>query len=382
MKTDNPFLHPLSNRGMRGFGAAILIFLVILSGCASTKGTARGESHTGAERFRIAVFPVENLSGTPSPVKEIRQSVINRLKTEGFPVLEEEVLEKFMAKYRIRYAGGMDKVIAKAFKEETGVEAVLITSVELYSDRIPPKIALIARLVSTGDKPVILWMDGIGMAGDESPGILGLGLIEDPKELREKAMASLLDSLVGSLSGKKGGKSVKSVKRKFSPKIAYRSPEISPDKKYTVAVVPFFNRSDRKNGGEIAALHFVKELARFENFDVIEPGVVRQGFLNLRVIMEEGVSLDNADIIFSSLPADLILSGKVLDYEDYQGVFGTPKVNFSVLLIEKKSRLIVWSSESYNEGDDGVFFFDRGKVNTAYTMTSQMAQAIGRMMVK
>jgi TolB-like protein len=360
---------------------AVLLFvgLLYLSGCAYTKGTVRRELHTG-EKFQIAVFPVENLSGTPSPLKEIRQSVINRLKTEGFPVLEDGILEKFMARHRIRYTGGLNKTDAKAFKEETGTEAVLVTSVELYSDRVPPKIALVSRLVSAGDKPVILWVDGIGLAGDESPGILGLGLIEDPQELRKKAIASLLDSLVGYLSGKKDGKGIKSVKRKFLPKIAYRSPEISRDEKYTVAAVPFFNESDRKNAGEIVALHFVKELTQFEKFDVIEPGVVRQELLNLRVIMEEGISLANADLVFSILNVDLVLSGKVLDYQDYQGVWGTPKVNFSVLLIERKSRLVVWSSDSYNEGDDGVFFFDWGKINTAYTMASQMTRAIGKMM--
>ena len=98
--------------------------------------------------------------------------------------------------------------------------------------------------------------------------------------------------------------------------------------------------------------------------------------------MEEGVSLANADIIFGVLNVDLILSGEVLDYQDYQGTLGTPKVNFSVLLIDRKSRRVVWSSDSYNQGDDGVVLFDWGKVNTAYTMTSQMAQAIGRSMVK
>jgi len=363
---------------------AIILFvsLLYLSGCAYAKGTVSAESHPGVERFRIAVFPVENLSGTPSPLKEMRQSVINRLRTEGFPVLEEEILEKFMARHRIRYTGGIDQGTAKAFKEETGTEALLITSVELYSDRVPPKIALIARLVSAGDKPLILWMDGVGLAGDQSPGILGLGLIEDPQKLQEKAMSCLLDSLIGYLSGEKGEMGIKSAERKFSPKIVYRSFEIHPDKKCMVAVVPFFNRSDRKNAGEIAALHFVKELTKIEAFDVVEPGVVRQGLLNLRVIMEEGVSLANADIIFGILNVDLILSGKVLDYQDYQGASGTPKVNFSALLIERKNRLIVWSSESYNQGDDGVLLFDWGKVNTAYTMTSQMAQAIGRGIVK
>jgi len=383
MKTDNPPVPPFCKGGVGGSGAAILLmFLVILSGCAYPKGTVRGGAQARAKKFQIAVFPVENLSGTLSPLKEIRQSAIDRLRAEGFPVLEEGILDKFMARHRVRYTGGIDQGTAKAFKEETGTEAVLITSVELYSDRVPPKIGLMARLVSTGEKPVILWMDGVGLAGDQSPGILGLGLIEDPRELREKAMSPLWGSLMEYLSGGKGEMGIQRVKRKFSPKVAYRSFEIEPGKKYAVAVIPFFNRSDRKNAGEITALHFVKELTRIEAFDVVEPGVVRQGLLNLRVIMEEGVSLANANIIFGILDVDLILSGKVLDYQDYQGPSGVPKVNFSVLLIERENRLIVWSSESYNQGDDGVVLFDWGKVNTAYTMTSQMAQAIGRGIVK
>jgi len=383
MKTDHPLLPHFRKGGVGGFGAAILLmFIVILSGCAFPKGTVRGDELAGGKRFQIAVFPIENLSGTLSPLKEMRQSAIDRLRAEGFPVLEEGTLDKFMARHRVRYTGGIDQGTAKAFKEETGTEAVLITSVELYSDRVPPKIGLMARLVSTGDKPAILWMDGVGLSGDQSPGLLGLGLIQDPQVLREKAMPTLWGSLMEYLSGRKGEMGIQRVKRKFSPKIAYRSFEIEPGKKYTVAVVPFFTRSDRKIAGEIAALHFVKELTRIEPFDVVEPGMVRQGLLDLRVIMEEGVSLANANIIFGILNVDLILSGMVLDYQDYQGASGTPKVNFSALLIERKSRLIVWSSESHNEGDDGVVLFDWGKVNTAYTMTSQMAHAIGRGIVK
>jgi hypothetical protein len=47
-------------------------------------------------------------------------------------------------------------------------------------------------------------------------------------------------------------------------------------------------------------------------------------------------------------------------------------VDFSALLIERKSQEVVWASESDNEGDDGVFFFDWGKVNTAHAMASEM----------
>ncbi len=363
-------------------GLVLFLSLLFFPSFVDAKEIGRENSVTRGKSIRIAVFPVENLTGTVAPIKEIRQVCIENLKVQGVDILEEEVLDKFMAKYRIRYTGGINREIAKAFKQEINMDGVLITSLEFYSDANPPKISLISRLVSTGENPSILWMDGVGLAGDDSPGLLGLGLVEDPKVLLDKAVKAILDSMNRYLStgGEVGG--VYGVKRKFRPKISYRSSILEPNKKYTVAIVPFFNYSVRKYAGDIMVLHFARGLKRFNNFNVIELGVVREVFLELRIIMDQGVSLANADSILALLNADLILSGEVTDYDDYTGIWGTPRVGFSSQLIERKSREVVWNSNSYNRGDDGVFFFDWGKVNTANAIVSQMIQWIGEMMLE
>jgi TolB-like protein len=223
-------------------------------------------------------------------------------------------------------------------------------------------------------------MEGVGLAGDDSPGILGLGLIEDPEQLREKALKPVLGSLVRYLLRRTEGKEVAGAKKKFRPKIAYRSSAFDLNRKYRVIVAPFFNRSERKYAGEILVLHFIRQLKRFENLEVIEPGMVREELLNSRIIMRDGISLADADALFAGLNADLLVSGRVMDYQDYQGAFGKPKVDFSALVIERKNREVVWSSDSFNEGDDRVFFFDWGRVNTAHAMASQMVQRVGKMM--
>lgn len=360
----------------------LLACFLCSSGCGWTKQSVNREPPIQEGKFSIAVLPIENLSGTRAPLKEIRESLIHMMGAKGFRILEEETLEKFMERNRIRYTGGIDKPLAQAFKNETGTGGVLITSLELYSDVNPPKIALTSRLVSTGEDPAILWVDGVGLAGDDSPGILGLGLIEDPKILSKKALDILTRSL-GEYFGKKLGREhVQSVKGKFRPKTFYRSDVLDPDKKYSVAIVPFLNMSGRRNAGEILELQFIRNLKTFEQFDVVEPGLVRQQLLMLRMIIAEGISLANAEALFATLDADLILAANVFNYQDYQAVFGKPKVDFFVQLIERKSRSVVWSSVSYNQGDDGVFFFDRGRVNTSHAMASQMAQWIGEMMLE
>jgi TolB-like protein len=360
----------------------LILGLLFFPSLADAGETKKENPAAGKERIRIAVFPVENLSGTLAPIKEIRQMFIEKLGSVGVDVVNEETLEKFMAKYRIRYTGGVSTEIAGAFKQDINVSSVLITSLELYSDTNPPKISLISRLVSTGQDPSILWMDGAGLAGDDSRGLLDIGLIEDPNALLDKAVKIVFDSMYRYLSKEREGRARYRAKRKFRPQIVYRSPSLDPNKKYTVAIAPFFNYSLRKYAGDILALHFAKELERFDHCDVIEMGVVRQAFLEMRIILDQGVSLANAESIAGLLNTDLILAGDVTDYEDYQGVWGKPKVSFSVQLIERKSREVVWSSNSYNQGDEGVFFFDVGRVNTASAMVSQMAQQIGRMILQ
>ena len=277
-----------------------------------------------------------------------------------------------MARHRVRYVGGINSETARALKWETGADAVLITSVELYSEIFPPKIALTARLVSTGNSPKILWIDGIGLAGDDSVGLLELSLIRDSQPLLHKAVGHLATSLGDYLSGEeeKIGRSEGSIR--FWPKTFYRSPVLHPEVKYRVAVAPFFNLSQRGLAGEMMALHFAQQLKAFGNFALIEPGVVRDAFLRTRTIMLDGLSLADADALFSKLDVDLILTGKIFDYQDYEGGSGKAKVDFSALLLDRQSGEEVWACESQNEGDEGVFFFGWGTIHTAHMLASEM----------
>ena len=367
---------------------AVIIPLAIfiwLSGCAQTNTpptTRTDESFALENNLRIAVFPLFNLSGNPVPLKDIRQRLISRFQERGISIVADEAIDRFLVKHRIRYIGGIDEIEARDLRYETGAEAVLLTAVELYSDTAPPKFALTSRLVSTGNNPEILWMDGIGLSGDDSIGLLQLSLIEDPKILMNKGIQQLSGSLVAYLSGRRYWTGSQRKVIKFWPKVLYRSPSLVPEAHYTVAVVPFYNLTDRNAAGEIMALHFVRQLRTFENFSVVEPGIIRQQLLQLRIIMDDGISLASASALFGKLNVDLILAGKVFDYQDYRGVAGKAKVDFSALLIDRFSREVIWAVESHHQGDYGVFFFDWGEVKTAYRMASEMVLSAVETMVE
>jgi len=360
---------------------AAVLFITILA-CFSS-AAAQNDAGTGAvddpriggvEKLKIAVFPVFNLSGSPAPLTTISWLLTEELKDADATFIAGADLDRVITKYRIRYLGGLDGSTAQAMRDEAGADGVLIPSLELYSETIPPKIALTVRLVSTKDPMEILWIDGIGIAGDDAPGLLAYRLVKDPQILTKRAVRHLALSLMDFLSGQLKPIDSRTPKEKFGPELIYRTAVLAADKTQTVAVVPFFNPSARSFAGEILALHFVRELWAHENLQVIEPGVLRDQLLKSRIIMDSGISLAQADLIAHYLHVDFILNGKVIDYQDYRGYNGTAKVDFSAQLFDSASREVVWSVKSYHAGDEGIFFFDWGRVNTAYALAADMVQ--------
>jgi len=357
--------------------AACVIFC---AGCSTYRQPAPPRAPVPDKNLRLAVLPIVNMSGKAAPLKELRLALIQRVLRTGGRVLEDDGLERFMARHRVRYTGGIDTATAQALKDEAGIDAVLVTSLERYVDAGLPAIALTSRLVSTDNMlPRILWMESCSLAGDDSPGLLGLGLISDIGRLREKAIDRLARPLAGFLSGQAAGGPGRGEWR-FHPRLAYYSRFMVPGRKYRVAVAPFFNMSPTSEADEIVALQFIGQMFKSGVFDIIDPGVVREKLLKARVIMREGVSASDEDVLFNTMDADLILTGKVLNYDDAGGGAG-PGVEFNVMVFERKSKKAIWASWSGNHGADGVFFFDWGWVNTAGALTSRMAKTVVRDML-
>ena len=287
-------------------------------------------------------------------------------------VLGEEELLSLMKAHRIRYVGGVEKRVAEAFRGEAGVGGVLITSLGLYMDQIPPKVTLVSRLARTDAPYTVTWADSVSLSGDDAPGILGLGLVNSVKELMPRALDRLADSLAAHLLSEKPQTPDRRAGARYRPRGFYRSPIMNEGKSNSVAVLPFVNQSARRYAGELIGLKVIEQLRKSEGFEVLEPGIVRDELLKFRIISPEGASLADADILFDQIKADLLFTGKVMDYDDTRGSGGAPNVTFFVQVIERRSRQVVWASHSTNRGNDGVFFFGAGKVTTADALASKM----------
>jgi hypothetical protein len=320
--------------------------------------------------MKVLVLPPDNLSDGPFSSKAVTARLEEAVAMAGADVVGGARLDDYLAKYRIRYTGGVDRIATRAARDDLGADAILVSSVEL-SSATPPRLALTLRLVSTAEEPEVLWMDGYARSGQDSPGLFGVGLVGDFEVLQAEALAALRQSLTAYFEGKKTPKGCPGGGW-FRPRLAYRA---RPDERQvaTVAVLPFVNQTRRRGAGEILALEFSRGFAAAGEFRLLEPGIVRAQLLLNRIVMEDGVSLDQARIISGTLEADLVVAGYVFDYDD---VAGAPSSNFTVLVIDRKTGRVVWESTSFNRGADSGTLFDLNMVSTAPRLTCRMAREV------
>jgi hypothetical protein len=339
-----------------------LLALVLVAAPAPARGTAALPS-----RPRVLVLPPENLSIAPVPLADVLARVDRAVTLAGADVITGALVEDYLARYRIRYTGGVDGVAAAAARDDLGADALLVTSVELYGTT-PPRLGITMRLVAAGEDPVVVWFDGVSRSGDESPGWFRLGLVFDFDRLQSDVLGALGTSLENYLAGKGPAATRCPAGGWFRPRIAYRA---RPDERdsQSIAVLPFVNLTNRRGAGELVALQFARQFAAAEGYRVLEPGMVRQELLRRRIVMEDGVSVDQARTVLNALEADLVVAGYVFAYDDAASL---PGANFTVVIIDRKTGRIVFESTSYNQGNDSETVFGLGKVSTAPTLACRM----------
>jgi TolB-like protein len=321
------------------------------------------------------VFPVQNASGGAAPVRSVTEALDAALAAGVLQPVPRQDLDAVLARHRIRYTGGLDRAAAKAIREELGVDAVLVPTLELYSAEAPPKIALSVRLVGTGDPPLVLWADVVDRSGDDSPGLLGLGRVTSAAELERRVVEAAAVSVQSWVTARSPGEACGGSGR-FDPRRSFRAPVLDDVGRRTIAVLPFVDATSRRGAGDVLAVQFVAQLARSGSFDVLDPGVVREELLAHRIILERGVSVDGAMALLDLLDADLVLSGGVHAYEPRGREKRPPDVEFTSYVLDRRSGELVWSSASHAKGDDGVFFFGAGTVRTASRLSCRMVRGV------
>lgn len=332
-----------------------------------------------AESRGIAVFPPVNRTGRAVPADEIQAAVEASLARHGFAPLDPRSLDAFFDKYRVRYVGGVSGDLAASLGSETGVDGVLLVSVDDWDPVDPPRVGLTARWTAATPEAPVAWMASSAHHGGEHPGAFGLHLVSDPGVLLERAS----DELASALAAFRTGALVRDaerVPRPFRPRNLTVDPAwadaAASGRTLRVAVLPFLTETRDREIGDVVASQIVRWLLDVEELDVLEPGVVREALLESRLIQDDGPSLSQVDALRALLDVDLVVSGRVTDFEPLGTAPGAPFLGFSVRGIDARTRQAVVSSFSFGRGDDRVGAFGTLRIRSPLTLTSELVRGV------
>lgn len=195
----NPFKNCLLS------AAYCLLFLVICSLSSASSSSAANGNGNGFDSSNqpiilknVAILPLENLSENPAAAKVVAEHIKKELVNKGLVfITKDDIVEEFLAKKRIRYTGGATRAIAREMGKTLGVDAVLVGSVNQFSDATDKiNVGVTTRLVNTIDGSII-WADALSYTNREFVGLLGLGVITSIDALSSKVAKDLLKDIEG-----------------------------------------------------------------------------------------------------------------------------------------------------------------------------------------
>jgi hypothetical protein len=147
-----------------------------------------------------------------------------------------------------------------------------------------------------------------------------------------------------------------------------------------VAILPFINESDFPQGDTIFYRVFTSEMPRYEHFELIQEGDVREAFRKARVApgLKE-LDLENLRIIGNYLNADVLIEGTIIELDEYNNRGSVvPFMSLNIQLIDAPTGRLLWSTYHRREGEEYRKIMHFGMVNT----TTRLARRISEEIIK
>ncbi len=306
-----------------------------------------------SQKFKIAIFPFENFSEDKEAIKITIPILKDKLISKGYEILDDESMNNFMIKERIRTTGCVCQDIAIKMGKELNVKAILTGTINTYNKSDNPQFGLTMRLISTSDGSV-MWAEHSAGTGDDFAGILEIGKINSIEKLADKIINRALKSF-STLFPKKETEDV-----------------------YKIAVMPFQNMSKVKDSGNITTFMFLTELFKSKKYLPIEYGEVKRLIVDLRVREKGELDLNHVSEIAAKAGIDGVLVGSVDMYRSGSGTDIAPEAEISARLIDARKNKVIWCETYYVKGDDDIFMLDWGRIrsveNTAYKIVKKLVK--------
>ena len=332
------------------------------SGQASSRSRSRPRSRPPSRAAPHRPLPDrEPLRLAAVPTRELLLAIEVALR-QKLDLVGGDILEQFLSRHRLRWTGGLDAASRGGGPRRAGRRR----GADHHGDLLAARPAADARPHHAARRhrrrPGHPLDRHGGPGGDDAPGLLGLGVIDDVKVLQEQLVTRLVGSLEAAATGRGGRAGPGLQRRPLAPaQIRYRSPLLD-EHHGTRGRAPLPQPDPparRRRGGGARGGPTAGRLGAL-------PGA-RAGRGARRHAAQPahhpGRRLPARPPGCSSAPWRWTCSspGRSSTSRSPAGPPG-PSVRFSVVGLDGGSGEVVWHSTSYGRGDDGVVFFGLGRI--------------------
>lgn len=184
---------------------AILIILLpvafsLVSGCAHNPRIYNLEGYQRPSSARIALLPLENLSGAEGAGQRVTDLVlVELLKLGRYDVVEPGEVESALLEYRIRSTNRLSLAEADSIGQKLNCQYLFLGSVLEY-DLVQigatqiPVVALAARILEAKTGRII-WASYHSRRGNDSETIFGLGRVPTLEQLSRAVVEDVMRTL-------------------------------------------------------------------------------------------------------------------------------------------------------------------------------------------
>jgi TolB-like protein len=297
---------------------------------------------TSTDSVDVVVLPFANHSGRYEALGNVLPVFYSKVDSLGLPVLTHELLRPILRKHRIRVVGQIGAAAMGIIRQETGARLAIVGSIDIYEPERAFEVMISARLVDLEERRVLTAIS-VGRTVQETERIFGRGRAEEIDEIVTEVVAEFMARMIP-------------VIRDAGPR------EARGHKCGLVAVVPLTDYSKRRHGAEVLQNLLMSELVA-RDWDVVEPGIVREVLLEQQQMARGGVSEEVMQTLRDKIGVCLVVTGEVEEFavapSDMDA--SVPRINYGLRLVDVQNARLLASIDRTRDGMEGETFFARGR---------------------
>jgi len=324
------------------------------------------------------VLPTHFLAGNPESAQYPMELLRTGLEARGARFVPPALLEDVLRANRIRQTDSISAKAARTIGEETEIRFLVASTLLSFASAPAPQLAIALHVVDVETGRRVL-SSLVSLRGADFKGLLGLGEIVDEDVLALEVAARILEEFDS--EGRPAPFEPEDLED-FLPADSlarFNHREFAPLELERVAVLPFINRTNRRNASRLFAEVLGHQWFRTAGIDVVEGSELRAALVRQRVRSLDLLDEELMRRVGEDLGVRYFLLGSVDRFETdsfRHGAFA-PEVQASARLLDVSRSRIVAAGSVHRRGDDYHLVLGLGVVKD---LTS-LADRVGRELV-